>query len=1121
MFAATSGDLGIYQIDVITGGVARVWWAHMSTIPRMQVFNGELYSISSAGMVGWIRVHRILDGSSVRNITVNYPLKGFRVAHSGLYLTSSYNVYRMNLTSTAIIWSGILSGWGNSPCLTSEYVFVPTLDSMMRQFELSTGRLIRVWSDNFRAAYSCDVTSVGRAGTLLVASAITAVNEYDIETGVKMREYGAGLSGNYQVFQVLGMASAAASGSPSANSDSSLIVTGNDNKIRLYDPASVYQYKGEFSNDVRLWRVDLYQDRVFVGVQDNTIRELNARTLELVRVYQGHEALVRSLLVTNTSLFTASHDRRILEWSLQNGSVIGSFVGCPEAINAVAVNSYGVFAGSLTFICQWDRFNGSLVRVITGLPHIFHVFVTDTYMLACGMDTLVRLYDLTQNMRFVRNYIVGNWVSEAFVVDDVLYGVRADGLLVRMNFSTGELLSQIRHDDEEVRTARILGTKLYTGTTDGRFLEWDIPTMNFTRTFSFPGNVVVGIGVHDSSALVVSTDLGYLVRYNLTSGMYQPFTQMHTGSIRAAARQNDTLFTGSSDKLIVAWNIENRGIIRIYRGHTAEILCLSVYGVLMVSGSTDTTVRVWHISTGATLFTLTAHTGGVNAVLIGENGIFTGSVDSTVRMWRSDTGENIRVFTGHTGQVNCLALSGLNLFSGGTDGTVRVWDIMSGGLKRVLTGHTGTVTSLATVSTFVLSASTDQTVRQWDFSSMNLRAVYNAMAPLNAIAVDMARAKIYGGTNKGAIDEWDLRLFQVTTLALNTIGYDRDSEFTSTKVIIMKNGDTIVQVPMSVLVIVGIVIGGSLILVISLTLIYIHKRRSIFTKTSVRTTPISDASMFQSAATSFTTSQPQETNMNTITFSNHELSIPVFLLSVWGQDFVQLNPLAQGGSSSIFECRILDANLRLRSRDHPVIVKFIAAVESAMPELQRVAFYQELSIMWRFRDHPNFVKVYAFSVDPVCFVLKYYPGNDLSCLIKGTSRALDVAYYSKHLVLSLCRQMTSAISYMHTFGICHCDLKPANIFLDLSDVGTVVAVIGDVGISRIIDDTNSRVNEFAVSSIRGLSVPYAGPEVFQRFRVRVRSSAPAVWKAGDVYALAMIIFSMLERKTPWSGHSIS
>ncbi|KAI3648155.1 hypothetical protein MP228_006009 [Amoeboaphelidium protococcarum] len=114
------------------------------------------------------------------------------------------------------------------------------------------------------------------------------------------------------------------------------------------------------------------------------------------------------------------------------------------------------------------------------------------------------------------------------------------------------------------------------------------------------------------------------------------------------------------------------------------------------------------------------------------------------------------------------------------------------------------------------------------------------------------------------------------------------------------------------------------------------------------------------------------------------------------------------------------------------------------------------------------------------------------------------------------RSRTKKSGLLWTVGSANCDLKPQNVLLDADANGLLVPILSDLGISSITDDSALLVAAFQVSWQRGLSLSYAAPELFVRFRSRYTETSPQILKAADVYALSIIMLNLITRDKPWS-----
>jgi len=69
----------------------------------------------------------------------------------------------------------------------------------------------------------------------------------------------------------------------------------------------------------------------------------------------------------------------------------------------------------------------------------------------------------------------------------------------------------------------------------------------------------------------------------------------HSGWIRALTAVNGYLISGSSDKIIKIWNLENFKEVFSIEGHQSCINSLTVINGCLASGSEDNTVKLWQL----------------------------------------------------------------------------------------------------------------------------------------------------------------------------------------------------------------------------------------------------------------------------------------------------------------------------------------------------------------------------------------------------------------------------------------------------------------------------------------------------------------------------------------------
>jgi serine/threonine protein kinase len=241
----------------------------------------------------------------------------------------------------------------------------------------------------------------------------------------------------------------------------------------------------------------------------------------------------------------------------------------------------------------------------------------------------------------------------------------------------------------------------------------------------------------------------------------------HSGEVNSLAFSRDriTLASGSDDKTIKIWNLNNKKEIRTLKGHLDIVysVAISPDGQILVSGSKDKTIKIWNLQTGQLINTLYGHKDFVDSVTISLNGqtIASGSYDHTIKLWNLKTLQLIHTFKGHSAQVLSVAISPDNqtLISGSKDKTIKMWNLNTGQLIRTIQGHSGDVNAIAINSRgdMFASASDDKTVKVWNLNTgQEIRTIGTDSADVNAIAFSHDGNKIASGSDDKTVKIWNL-----------------------------------------------------------------------------------------------------------------------------------------------------------------------------------------------------------------------------------------------------------------------------------------------------------------------------------------------------------------------------
>lgn len=186
--------------------------------------------------------------------------------------------------------------------------------------------------------------------------------------------------------------------------------------------------------------------------------------------------------------------------------------------------------------------------------------------------------------------------------------------------------------------------------------------------------------------------------------------------------------------------------------------------------------------------------------------------------------------------------------------------------------------------------------------------------------------------------------------------------------------------------------------------------------------------------------------------------------------------------------------------DRLVAIKTISLVsQEPQDEAEyRERFLEEARAAGRL-SHPGIVTIFDAGEDPEShepyLVMEYVPGRPLSKILPGLERQLAV-----ETALHFALEIAEALSYAHSQGVIHRDVKPANILV--TDDGH--AKIADFGVARLNHTLATHSGQIFGSPA------YMAPEQLTQGKADARS---------DLFSVGVMLYSMLTGFRPFQGNS--
>ncbi|YCO02241.1 serine/threonine-protein kinase [Vibrio sp. VNB-15] len=211
--------------------------------------------------------------------------------------------------------------------------------------------------------------------------------------------------------------------------------------------------------------------------------------------------------------------------------------------------------------------------------------------------------------------------------------------------------------------------------------------------------------------------------------------------------------------------------------------------------------------------------------------------------------------------------------------------------------------------------------------------------------------------------------------------------------------------------------------------------------------------------------------------------------------------IGHGGLCDVYLAK--DKILESSGADKPyVALKILQEEFSSQPETARMLIREAQQTQKL--SHPNIIRVYDFGVDGDVYflVMEYIDGETLESLVQR-SRPDGLKFKPS---LSILNQTLDALSYAHSLGVVHADLKPANIILT-SDGNVKLLDFGVSKTQQLKHDQYAAKRKTQDNDTLGYTPNYASLNVLSGKEPKF---------SDDIFAFCCITYELLSCKHPFS-----
>jgi len=209
----------------------------------------------------------------------------------------------------------------------------------------------------------------------------------------------------------------------------------------------------------------------------------------------------------------------------------------------------------------------------------------------------------------------------------------------------------------------------------------------------------------------------FVTRWNLEEGIQDKFAIKFEQPVYSIENYKNFLFVGLSDGALHVFDLESRTELKYFTQHKEGVFSIKVNSQKnhLYVGDANGNLSVWDLQDLELIIYLPLNVGKIRDVSVSFDGgkFALACQDGTLRLFDSENFNEIVTVNAHKEGATSVLLTSDQIISGGKDAMIRIWSLETGKKINEIPAHNYSVYGLVFIEDNVVSISRDKTVKVW------------------------------------------------------------------------------------------------------------------------------------------------------------------------------------------------------------------------------------------------------------------------------------------------------------------------------------------------------------------------------------------------------------------------